>query len=65
MLVTKQSAITGIIRTLDLDITEDQYKAWESGTMIHLAFPNLTADQREFLLTGATDDDWNSMYASV
>lgn len=65
MLITKQSAITGIIRTLDLDVTEEQFKAWESGTMIQSAFPNLTPDQREFLLTGITDEEWNSMYSEV
>jgi hypothetical protein len=64
MLITKQSALTGITRTFDLNITQEQLERWESGTVAQDAFPNLTADQREFLITGITDEEWHSMQAA-
>jgi hypothetical protein len=31
---------------------------WENGTLIQLAMPNLTPDQREFIMTGVTSEEW-------
>jgi hypothetical protein len=63
MKVTKTSAITGITRTMELNITEEQYQAWQSGTLVQDAFPNLTADEREFLLTGITQEEWEEAFS--
>jgi hypothetical protein len=30
--------------------------------LIQDAFPNLNASQREFIMTGMTDDDWDNMF---
>lgn len=62
MLVTKKSAFTGKMHTLDLPVTEAQFALWKAGAMVQEAFPNLTASQREFLLTGATDEEWEALY---
>ena len=35
------------------------YKAWNAGTLIQNAFPNLCADRREFLITGFTPEMWD------
>lgn len=63
MLVTKQSAITGIIRTLDLPITEDQLHRFNQGELVQRVFPDLTPDQREFLITGVVDEEWQSTFS--
>lgn len=65
MIITKQSAITGIIRSLDLNVTPEQVKAWESGTLAQDAFPNLSADEREFMITGVVEEEWDSMFAGA
>ena len=57
MKVTMQSTFSGIVRTLDLPVTQEQLDNWRSGVLIQNAMPNLTADQREFLMTGITDWD--------
>jgi len=57
MLIERRSLISGLIRTLDLPVTEAQIEAWENGALIQDAMPNLNAAQREFLLTGITDED--------
>jgi hypothetical protein len=63
MIITRPSPFTGEIRSLDLPITEAQYDAWRSGVLIQKAMPNLTESQREFILTGMTDDEWDELFA--
>ena len=62
MLVTRQSIFTGIERTVDLPITEDQYERWCNGELVQNAFPQLNADEREFLMTGCTPEEWDEMF---
>ena len=62
MKITKTSELTGVTRTLDLPVTEDQIQVWLDGMLIQAAMPNLDADQREFVKTGITPEEWeNSM----
>lgn len=56
--------VSGIINSMDLPVTAEQVKKWEAGGMVHEIFPELTADQREFLLTGIVGDEWNVLYPS-
>jgi len=62
MKVTRTSPISGKERTIDLPITEEELNAWIGGTLIQNAFPNLTAGQREFIMTGITDEEWDSIF---
>lgn len=62
MLITRQSAWSGQVRTLDIPVTYDQLYEWERGTLIQNAMPNLTPDQREFLMTGITAEEWDEMF---
>ena len=54
--------MSGIERTMDLPITEQQYQRWLDGALIQDAFPNLTASQREFIMTGVTDEEWDELF---
>ena len=60
MKITKTSELTGITRTLDLPVTEDQIQVWLDGMLIQAAMPNLDADQREFVKTGITPEEWEN-----
>ncbi len=62
MLIERRSLVSGVLRTLDLPITEDQIEMWENGAKVQDAFPNLTPSQREFILTGITDDEWDETF---
>lgn len=62
MLIERRSLVSGVIRTLDLPVTEDQIEAWEQGMKIQDAMPNLTDSQREFILTGVVDMEWDMLY---
>jgi hypothetical protein len=52
---------TGVTRSLDLPITEAQYRAWEEGELLQNAFPGLAPGLREFIKTGVTDEEWDSI----
>ena len=58
MKITRTSGLTGAVNTRDLDITPKQYTAYLGGTLAQLAFPHLSADDREFLITGITPEEW-------
>jgi hypothetical protein len=62
MLVTRTSIITGVTRTLDLAVTEEQLTAHKSGTHAQNAFPDLPADLREFIISGVTPEEWDKLF---
>ena len=58
MLITRKSLISGNINTMSLPITEEQYNAWEQGTLVQVAMPHLSPDEREFVMSGITPEEW-------
>jgi hypothetical protein len=58
MKITKENMFTGIEHTLNLNITEEQLNRWENGELIQDVMPNLSAAEREFLISGVTDEEW-------
>ncbi len=62
MQITRTSTLSGITRSLEIPCTEEQMAAYKNGALIQVAFPNLTADQREFILTGIIEDEWNELF---
>ena len=61
MKITRTNPFTGKENTRDLDVTEAQMIAYENGALLQNAFPNLSADDREFIKTGI--DNWDEMFA--
>jgi hypothetical protein len=59
MKITRTSPFSGKTNTKELDITEEQIRKYQEGALIQNAFPNLTADEREFIMTGITPDEWD------
>ena len=58
MLITRKSLISGNINSMSLPITEEQYNAWEQGTLVQVAMPHLSPDEREFVMSGITPEEW-------
>jgi hypothetical protein len=54
MLVKVLNRFTGKVNEMELDVTDDQIKAYESGVFVQHAFPNLNATEREFIITSMT-----------
>lgn len=63
MKITRKSILSGTIRTLDIDVTDEQMVAWRSGELIQKAMPHLSDDDREFIMTGITPDEWANTVA--
>jgi hypothetical protein len=59
MKITKTSPITGTVYTIDLPITEEQYNRWMNGDLVQDVFETLSDSQREFLISGITEEEWN------
>ena len=53
---------SNIERTKDLPITEDQLNDWNNGTVIQKAMPNLSRADREFIITGVIDEEWQKQF---
>ena len=62
MKITRTSMLSGIERTRDLEVTEAQMAAFQAGTHIQNAMPHLTDDEREFILTGGTSEEWDEAF---
>ncbi len=62
MKIKRKSPHTGEMNVRDIDVTEEEYLAWESGTLIQNAMPRATADDREFILSGYTPEDWEALF---
>jgi len=63
MLITNKSNVSGKVRTMDLNVTEEQLNRYNSGRFtIQDCFPNLSADEREFIKTGITPEEWEEVF---
>mgnify|MGYP003625214740 FL=1 len=61
MIVTRTSMMSKIERSIDLDVTAEQINAWRSGMLIQDAMPHLNEHEREFVMSGITKEEWDSM----
>lgn len=64
MLVTRTSKWSGVTRSMELDVTEQEFIDWRNGELVQNAFPNLTASEREFIISGMTDEEWDEAFGS-
>ena len=63
MEITMASAATGSVNTMLINVTEPQLAHYaDSGKCIQDALPHLSADEREFLMTGITPAEWNELF---
>jgi hypothetical protein len=63
MIMTQQSQLTGAMNTRDIDVTEQELREWiSSGRPIQQVLGHLSAADREFLLTGATPEEWDAAF---
>jgi hypothetical protein len=65
MVVVAISAATGEKHAMPLEITEAQVYDWVNGASIQDAMPQLTAEGREFLMTGITQVEWDSLFSET
>jgi len=66
MLITRTSQWSGKTHTLDLDVTQEQMERFENRIAnkeyVQTIFPHLSKAEREFILTGVTDEEWDTAF---
>lgn len=60
--ITRTSPLSGVTRTIVLNITLEQMNLHNAGMYIQDAFPNLTPGEREFYLTGISEEEWDAAF---
>lgn len=65
MTITKKSMMTGNLNTMTLNITMSQLEAWKGGMLIQQAMPDLSPAEREFIMTGTTDEEWKEAFGEA
>ena len=58
MQITRTSRFTRKVHTREIAVTEQQLEAWKQGALIQNAMPHLSPDDREFIMTGVTPEEW-------
>ena len=63
MLIKKVSSWSQEINEREIPITQEQLMIFLNGTHAQHAFPHLSADDREFMITGMTPEEWAQLEA--
>lgn len=64
--VEMKSTLTNVIHIRTIDVDPKKLQDWRSGKLkgfVQDVFPELSADDREFLLTGITRQEWDTAFA--
>lgn len=63
MKVIRRSEISGEIHARELNVTAEQLRAYEyEGVLLQNAFPQLNAEEREFIKSGITGAEWDELF---
>lgn len=66
-IITRVSRFTGKVNKMEVGVEESRVVNWlltplDMRPYVQDAFPELTAEEREFILTGTTPEEWNQMF---
>ena len=50
-------------RTNEITVKEADFILWSAGTLVQDAFPYLSADEREMLISGICPDCWENLFS--
>ena len=63
MLLARVSRLTGKLHTMELPITQQELdRYYKTGELVQTVFPHLTTEQREFIMTGITPEEWAILF---
>ena len=62
MEIARRSSFSGNINVMDLPVTQKQLDRWQAGELVQNVFPHLSADEREFIMTGITPQEWEEEF---
>ena len=65
MNITRVSTLTGEENTLRLPVSQVQVERWEMGELAQDVFPHLSSSQREFIISGITEEEWDHAFGET
>jgi len=60
--ITRKHPLTGNKNELELNATVDQLERWMNGEHVQNVMPQLSADEREFLISGLLPGEFDKMF---
>ena len=60
MIISKKSILTGVTSEMDIAITFEQLENLKCN-LVQNVVPNLSVEEREFLISGITPEEWDKM----
>ena len=61
LVLSRQCRVTG--RLASVTVTLEEYHRWQGGELSQDVWPELTYDQREFIQTGYTTEEWEAIFS--
>jgi len=65
MIIRRRSMFSGHENTMDLPVTQEQLDRWADGELVQSVFSFLSPAEREFIMTGVTDEEWNQAFSGL
>jgi|TARA_B110000091_G_C13634790_1_gene398649 hypothetical protein len=59
--LTKVSPLSGFANTMTVDCDVIEYALWQRGMLIQDAMPDVSVDEREFLISGIYPGEWEEL----
>lgn len=65
-IVKNKSIVTGKMYEMEIDVTLEQLNDFASGKLglIQEAFPHLSIEEREFIISGIHPDEWKELFGN-
>jgi len=66
MIVERKSIVTGKVYEMDINITQQQLFDFMNGRsgLAQEAFPDLSVDEREFIISGIHPTEWEQLFGN-
>jgi len=61
MKIKRKHPFTGELNEREISITPQQLSSWYNGISIQNAMPNISADDREYILTGLLPGEYDEL----
>jgi hypothetical protein len=62
MKIVRKSPISGRLVARNIPVTPEQLAAWQAGALIQEAMPQLSPEDREFILSGISPEEFAATF---
>lgn len=62
MKIQRISALTNQVHIHEINVTQKQLDEWRSGALIQNVMPHLSPADREFIMTGTTEEEFTEAF---